>query len=120
MHSFFRAQAKRSCIVILHSLADIIIDNNKRKMRIFAKRGLTLYIIADSIQSSMVETKKNAVLDIDTQAFLYSGLASISSEGRERLKQIAQSLIAVQESPGSPVPNNVQWEILRESTSGLP
>ena len=46
-------------------------------------------------------------------ALIYSGLSSISNKGREHLKNIAQSLIALQERPGSPLPDRMYQEIIR-------
>jgi hypothetical protein len=61
----------------------------------------------------------NIVLDRDNLAFLYSGLNSISDKERKHLKNIAQSLIAIQNRPGAPVPDSISREIMRGSTKDL-
>jgi len=61
----------------------------------------------------------NIVLDRDNLALIYSGLGSISDTGREQLKNIAQSLIAIQNRPGTPVPDSIGREIIRNSRNEL-
>jgi len=56
------------------------------------------------------------VIDNDNFTFIYSGLNSISDSGREKLKNIAESLIAIQNRPGTPVPENISRDIIRDST----
>ena len=48
-------------------------------------------------------------------AFIYSGLDSISSEGREQLKSLAQSLVEIQNHPGVSVSDNIYRNISLES-----
>jgi hypothetical protein len=62
---------------------------------------------------------KNTVYDRDDLIFIYSGLNSISDKGREQLKNIAQSFIAIQNRPGTPVPDSIGWEIIRDSINEL-
>jgi hypothetical protein len=56
---------------------------------------------------------ENIAQDSQNISFIYSGLGSISSKGRKRLKNIAQYLIAVQNRPGFPIPDNICKEIMR-------
>jgi hypothetical protein len=44
--------------------------------------------------------------------FVYSGLSSISDKGRKHMKTIAQSLVAIQNHPGLPIPDNICHEII--------
>ena len=60
---------------------------------------------------------RNATSDSESTAFVYSGLDSISSEGREYLKNIAQSLIVIQNRPGATVPESISQEIIRNQTN---
>jgi hypothetical protein len=62
---------------------------------------------------------KNNVWERENIAVIYSGLNSISAEGREQLKNIAQTLIDLQNRPGTPVPDNVCREIIKIPTSEL-
>ena len=55
----------------------------------------------------------------ENPAFIYSGLGSISNKGREYLKNIAQSLIALQNHPGTPLPDSICREIVRDSMNEL-
>jgi len=67
---------------------------------------------------SMKNTGKNAeenVQDTQNLAFIYTGLGSISENGREQMKNIAQTLIAIQNNPGFPIPDNISKEIMRDS-----
>ena len=57
---------------------------------------------------------ENTVFGSENTAFIYSGLGGISSEGRECLKKIARTLIAIQNRPGAPVPEKIGQEIVRE------
>jgi len=68
----------------------------------------------------MVELQKNTVLDMDNSAFIRSGLNSISAEGREYLKTVALSLLAIQSHPGTPVPNMICGDIMRKPTEEFP
>jgi hypothetical protein len=62
---------------------------------------------------------ENTVLERENTAFIYSGLGSISSKGREHLKDIAQSLIAIQNRSGTPVPDRICREIIKNPTNEL-
>jgi len=62
---------------------------------------------------------KHFINDRENIAFIYSGLGSISDKGREYLKNIAQSLIALQNRPGSPLPDSIYREIMRDSRNEL-
>jgi hypothetical protein len=66
-----------------------------------------------------MKISRNIVLDRDNLAFIYSGLGNISGKGREQLKNIAQSLIAIQSRQGAPVPDSIGREIMRGSTKEL-
>jgi len=65
---------------------------------------------------------ENTVRERENIALIYSGLGSISNKGRKRLKNIAQSLITMQNHPGSPIPDSICREIIigngYPSTSG--
>ncbi|GBU28764.1 hypothetical protein R84B8_02326 [Treponema sp. R8-4-B8] len=61
----------------------------------------------------------NIILDGDNLILIYSGLGSISDKGRKHLKNIAQSLIAIQNRPGTPVPDSIGREIMRDSMKDL-
>jgi len=50
----------------------------------------------------------------DNLSFIYSGLGSISDNGRKRLKNIAQSLIVMQNHPGMPIPDRICREIIMD------
>ena len=60
-------------------------------------------------------------MDPDGQnvAFIYSVLGSVSDRGREHLKNIAQSLIAIQNHPGFPIPDSISNEIIRNPSNEL-
>jgi hypothetical protein len=62
---------------------------------------------------------KHFINDRESTAFIYSGLSSISDRGREQLKNVAQSLIALQNRPGSPLPDSICREIMRDSRNEL-
>jgi len=62
-----------------------------------------------------MQSSKNTIINRDNLSFIYSGLSSISDKGREQLKNIAQSLIALQNRPGSPLPDSICREIMRDS-----
>jgi len=57
---------------------------------------------------------------MDDLAFIYSGLGSVSTEERERLKRVAQSLLAAQNRPGLPLPDNIRQKLLWETTGEIP
>ena len=57
----------------------------------------------------------NFITDKENLKFIYSGLGSISKRGREYLKKIAKSLIAIQNRPGTPVPDKIGQEIEENS-----
>jgi hypothetical protein len=50
----------------------------------------------------------------DNLSFIYSGLSKISEKGRKHLKNMAQTLIAMQNRPGTPVPDSICREILHD------
>ena len=52
--------------------------------------------------------------DKESINFIYSGLGNVSKNGREQLKYIAQSLIAMQSGPGFLIPENICREIVQE------
>jgi len=66
-----------------------------------------------------MRVSKNNVWVRDNLALIYSGLYSISDKGRKHLKIIAQSLIAIQNRPGTPVPDNIGREIMLDSSNEL-
>jgi len=68
----------------------------------------------DNIFLSMIIYGKIG-LERENLSFIYSGLNSISVKGRKRLKNIAQSLIALQNRQGTPVPDSISLEIVRDS-----
>jgi len=55
------------------------------------------------------------IINDDNLALIYSGLGSISDRGRKYLKNIAKSLIALQNHPGTPIPDSISQEIARNS-----
>ena len=75
---------------------------------------LTL-VYYESIIISMRVSKKSAP-DRENSAFIRSGLGSISTEGREYLKNLAKSLVTIQNYPGAPVPESISQEIIRNET----
>jgi hypothetical protein len=62
---------------------------------------------------------ENTGLKRENTAFIYSGLSSISDKGREYMKKIAQSLITLQNHPGTPIPDRISREITRDSMNEL-
>jgi len=66
-----------------------------------------------------MQSSKYTVIGRDNLSFIYSGLNSISDKGREQLKNIAQSLVALQNHPGSPLPDSICQEIINNPTNGL-
>jgi len=66
-----------------------------------------------------MQTLKYPVIGGDNLVLIYSGLNSVSVKGRKRLKNIAQSLIALQNRPGTPLPESISREIARDSMNGL-
>jgi hypothetical protein len=66
-----------------------------------------------------MQSLKYPIIGEDNLALIYSGLGSISDKERKRLKNIAQSLIAIQNRPGTPVPDNICREIMMNSTNDL-
>jgi len=60
---------------------------------------------------------KDIVFSSENLPLIYSGLQSISSKGRKQLKNIAQSLIAIQNRSGTPVPESIGREIMRDCTN---
>ena len=81
---------------------------------------MTLRTDADIFQSPMVDLQKNIVLDMDNPAFIRSGLNSISGEGREYLRDMTKSLLAIQSHPGAPVPDKICRDIMRKPTGESP
>ena len=69
-----------------------------------------LYIYDDNISS--MQLSEFSAIDRENTALIYSGLDSLSSKGRKHLKNIAQSLIALQNRPGSPLPDSIWREII--------
>jgi len=59
------------------------------------------------------------IFDEENLSLVYSGLNSISDKGREHLKNIAHSLIAIQNRPGTPVPDSICREIISDSMNDL-
>jgi hypothetical protein len=57
--------------------------------------------------------------DRENLAFIYSGLGSVSNRGREYLKNLAQYLLAMQNRPGTPIPEGICQEIIRNKTDDL-
>ena len=78
---------------------------------------LTIYYYDDIISS--MQSSKFTTINGENLALIYSGLNSISDKGREQLKNIAQSLIAIQSRPGTPVPDSIGREIMRDSRNEL-
>lgn len=74
--------------------------------------GLTFHILDDIISPKM--ERRNSVMEADGTAFVRYAISNISGNGRKRLKSVAESLLAVQNRPGFPVPNSVRREIMRE------
>ncbi|MCL2191139.1 MAG: hypothetical protein FWB79_04035 [Treponema sp.] len=68
----------------------------------------------------MVDLQKNTVPEMDGLAFIYSGLNNVSDKGREHLRDIAKALLAIQNSPGIPVPDGVCRDIMRKAAGNLP
>jgi len=54
------------------------------------------------------------IFDRENLSLIYSGLNSISDKGKKQLKNIAQSLIEIQNRPGVPVPESVGRKIMRD------
>jgi len=65
----------------------------------------------------MMINSENIAQDSQNISFIYSGLGSVSDKGREHLKNIARSLIAIQNHPGFPIPDNICKEIIRNSSN---
>jgi len=83
----------------------------------FINRWLTLYYNDDNISS--MQSSNYSVYSDENLPLIYSGLNSISDKGRKRLKNIAKSLIAIQNRPGTPVPDSIGREIMRDCTNEL-
>jgi len=66
-----------------------------------------------------MEIHKNIVADRENFTFIYSGLNSISDKGRKHLKNIAQFLIAIQNHPGTPIPDSICRDIILDSTNEI-
>jgi hypothetical protein len=61
-----------------------------------------------------------ATVEKEDLPFIYSGLGSISHKGRKYLKNIAQSLVAIQKRPGTPLPDSVSRKIAGKPVNKLP
>jgi hypothetical protein len=61
----------------------------------------------------------NTAFDRENLTFIYSGLNSIGGKERKRLKNIAESLVAIQNRPGTPIPDSICKEIMRNPTNEL-
>jgi len=61
-----------------------------------------------------MQSSNYSVFDSENLPLIYSGLHSISGKGRKHLKNIAQSLVEIQNRPGTPVPENIGREIMRD------
>ena len=96
-------------MVISHSLTNVIIGDKEIEKP--GRRHLTIYFYENNILS--MEVLINHASDSENAAFIYSGLGSVSNESREYLKNIAQSLIAIQNNPGSPMPENIGRELIQ-------
>ena len=68
---------------------------------------------------AVVKLLENTVPEIESLAFVYSGLNGISDKGREHLRDLAKSLLAIQNSPGTPVPEDISRDITRKATEEL-
>jgi len=62
---------------------------------------------------------KDIIYDSENLALIYSGLNSISDRGREHLKNVIESLIAIQNRPGTPVPDSICRDVMQNSTNDL-
>jgi len=78
--------------------------------------GLTITIY-DVIFSSMMFLRYP--INDENLSLIYSGLNSISGKGREHLKNIAKSLIDLQNHSGTPMPDSICREIVRDSMNEL-
>jgi len=75
---------------------------------------LTLIFYENIIVSMKIS--ENMVWERENLSLIYSGLGSISGKGRKHLKNVAQSLIALQNRPGVPLPDRICRDIMRDST----
>jgi len=66
-----------------------------------------------------MQSSNYSIISGDNLPLIYSGLHSISDKGRKRLKNIAKSLIEIQNQPGVPLPESIGKEIMRNSTNKL-
>jgi len=78
---------------------------------------LTFYTYDVKITSMVLSNYH--IFDRENLSLIYSGLNSISDKGRKHLKNIAQSLVEIQNRPGTPVPESIGKEIVRHSTNEL-
>jgi len=76
---------------------------------------LTIFHIVNIILSMLIN--KDTTYSDENLPLIYSGLNSISDKGRKQLKNIAKSLIAIQNRPGTPVPDSIGREIMRDCTN---
>jgi len=61
----------------------------------------------------------NTVLERKDLAFIYSCLDSISGKSLKYLRNIAQSLVLIQNRPGTPIPDSISQEIVLDSMNEL-
>jgi hypothetical protein len=66
-----------------------------------------------------MQLSKYPAIERENLAFIYFGLSSISGKGREYLKNTAQSLIAIQKRPGTPLPDSICREIMQNPTDEM-
>jgi len=66
-----------------------------------------------------MQTLEYSNFEIENLSLIYSGLSSISGKGRDYLKNMAQTLIAIQNRPGTPVPDSISKEIMRDLKNEL-
>jgi hypothetical protein len=66
-----------------------------------------------------MKMSESNVFERENLSLIYSGLNSISGKGRERLKNIAESLVAIQNRPGTSIPDSICREIMRNPTNEM-
>jgi hypothetical protein len=86
-------------------------------MAFFIMQWLTIYIIGVILTSMMLSNYY--IIDRENLSLIYSGLDSISNKGRERLKKIAESLVVMQNRPGTPIPDSICREIMGSQKNEL-
>ena len=90
-------------------------DKKQGKNKKFTIGQLTDFCYDDIIIS--MRTLSNTVRDSQNVSFIYTGLGSISSKSRTHLKNIAQTLLAIQAHPGYPLPESICLKIMHEPVS---